>query len=51
MGTPPQQVVTSLPHNNVTLTNPFISSYKEAPVTKFGTKNNSLIEVQRTLLH
>ena len=41
LGTPPQEVVTSLPHNYMTLANLFISSYN----------NNFLIEVHRTLLH
>ena len=41
LGTPPQEVVTSLPHNYMTLANLFISSCN----------NNFLIEVHRTLLH
>ena len=41
LSTPPQEVVTSLPHNYMTLANLCISSYK----------NNFLMEVHRTLLH
>ena len=36
LGTLPQEVVTSLPHNHMILTNLFISSYREATVLKFG---------------
>ena len=35
LGTLPQEVVMLLPHNPVTLTNLFISSYREATVIKF----------------
>ena len=35
-GTPCQEIVTSLPHNHVTLTNLFTSSYRGATVIKFG---------------
>ena len=35
MGTLPQEVVTSLPSNHMTLTNLYISSYREATVIKF----------------
>ena len=35
LGKLPQEVVT-LPHNYVTLTNLFISSYREATIIKFG---------------
>ena len=35
LGTPPQEVVTLLPHNCVTLTNLFISSYRGATVIGF----------------
>ena len=31
-----QEVVTLLPHNHMNLTNLFISSYRGAPVIKFG---------------
>ena len=34
-GTPSQEVVTLLPHNQVTLTNLYISSYKGTTVIKF----------------
>ena len=36
LGTLLQELVTSLPHNHVTLTNLFISSYSRAIVVKFG---------------
>ena len=50
LGAPSQKVVTSLPHNHMTLTNLFISSYRGATVI-LGSKNNSSIEVHRALLH
>ena len=37
-GAPPQEVLKSLPHNHMTLTNLFISSYRGATVIKFGKK-------------
>ena len=36
LGTPHQEVVTSLPHSHLTLTNLFISSYRGTAVIKFG---------------
>ena len=36
LGTPTQEVVTSLLQNHVTLTNLFISSYRRVTVIKFG---------------
>ena len=36
LGILPQEVVTSLPHNHMTLANLFISSYKGVLVIKFG---------------
>ena len=36
LGTLPQEVATSLPHNHVTLTNLFIPSYRGATVIRFG---------------
>ena len=36
LGPLPQEVVTSLPDNNVTLTNLFISSYRRVTVIKLG---------------
>ena len=36
LGTCPQELVTSLPHNYVTLTNIFIPSYRRATAIKFG---------------
>ena len=36
LGTLPQEVVTSLPHNHMTLTNLFISGYRGATAIKFG---------------
>ena len=36
LGPLPHQVVTSLPHNHVILTNLFISSYRGATIIKFG---------------
>ena len=36
LGTLPQGVVTSLPHNHMTLTNLFISVYRGGTVIKFG---------------
>ena len=36
LGTMPQEVVTSLPHNYMTLTNLFISSYRGVTVIKFN---------------
>ena len=41
---PPQEVLTSLPHNHVTLTN-------HVTVSNLGSKNNSMIEVHSALLH
>ena len=38
----PQEVVMSLPHNHVALTNLFISSYRGATVFKFGQQNQLL---------
>ena len=50
LGTPSQEVVKSLPHNHVTLTDLFISSYREVLSSNLGSKNNSSIEVHRALL-
>ena len=36
LGTLPQEVVVTLPHNHMTLTNLFISSYRGATAIKFG---------------
>ena len=49
LGTPPQEVLMSLPDNHKTLANLFI--YTGAAVIKnLGCKNNSLIDVHRALL-
>ena len=50
LDTLPQELVASLPHNHVTLTDLFISSYRGLLLPNLGSKNNSLIEFHRTLL-
>ena len=44
LGTPPQEVVTSLLYNHVILTNLFISSYRGAIVIKFGQYNKQHLD-------
>ena len=49
LGTPPQVVVMSLAHNH--LTNLELQVTEELLLSNLGSKRNSLIEVNRTLLH
>ena len=49
LGTPPLAVVMSSAHNH--MTNLFISSYRGATVSNLDSKSNSVIEVDRALLH
>ena len=51
LDTPPQEVVMSWPHNHVIVMNLFICSYKGLLLSNLGSRNKSLIEVHRTLLH
>ena len=49
LGTPPQAIVMSFAHNDVT--NLFISSYRGVLLSNLGSKSNYVIDVDRTLLH
>ena len=46
-----QEIVTSLPHHHVTLTNLLSAVTEGLLLSNLGCKNNSLTEVHRVLLH